>query len=138
VPETPAFDLGRHCILYLKKELLVSPLWAIDLLRRFSQIASDFHFLDFATIIFIQCKVVSLESPPPGRARSLYVCHPHDRVAQLYPQAPGRHFVALHDSYVYGGGILSPHGAYTEKRPENEWPLMSQSEDISGAHSSLI
>jgi hypothetical protein len=26
VPETPAFDLGRHCILYLKKELLVSPL----------------------------------------------------------------------------------------------------------------
>jgi hypothetical protein len=30
---------------------------------------------------------------------------PRDRVAQLYPQALGSHFVASYDSQGYGGGI---------------------------------
>jgi hypothetical protein len=30
-----------------------------------------------------------------------------DRVAQLYPQAPGSLFVAFYDSQDYGGGILT-------------------------------
>jgi hypothetical protein len=30
---------------------------------------------------------------------------PRDRVAQLYPQAPGSLFVAPYDSQGYGGGI---------------------------------
>jgi hypothetical protein len=32
---------------------------------------------------------------------------PSDRVAQLYPQTPGSHFIALYDSQGYGGGILT-------------------------------
>jgi hypothetical protein len=51
---------------------------------------------------------VSLASKPPTcRTRSLYVCPPSDRVAQLYPQAPGSLFVAFYGSRGYGGGILT-------------------------------
>jgi hypothetical protein len=32
---------------------------------------------------------------------------PRNRVAQLYPQAPGSLFVAFYDSQGYGGGILT-------------------------------
>jgi hypothetical protein len=32
---------------------------------------------------------------------------PSDRLAQLYPQAPGSLFVAFYDSQRYGGGILT-------------------------------
>jgi hypothetical protein len=32
---------------------------------------------------------------------------PSDRVAQLYPQAPGSLFVAFYDSQGYGGAILT-------------------------------
>jgi hypothetical protein len=32
---------------------------------------------------------------------------PSDRVAQIYPQAPGSLFVAFYDSQGYGGGILT-------------------------------
>jgi hypothetical protein len=32
---------------------------------------------------------------------------PSDRVAQLYPQAPGYLYVSLYDSQGYGGGILT-------------------------------
>jgi hypothetical protein len=33
--------------------------------------------------------------------------YPNDRVAQLYPQAPGSLFVAFYDLQGYGGGILT-------------------------------
>jgi hypothetical protein len=32
---------------------------------------------------------------------------PSDRVAQLFPQAPGSLFIAFYDSQDYGGGILT-------------------------------
>jgi hypothetical protein len=32
---------------------------------------------------------------------------PSDRVAQLYPQAPGSLFIVFDDSQGYGGGILT-------------------------------
>jgi hypothetical protein len=32
---------------------------------------------------------------------------PSDRVAQLYPQAPGSLYVAVYDSQGYGGGTLT-------------------------------
>jgi hypothetical protein len=32
---------------------------------------------------------------------------PSDRVAQLYPQAPGSLFIASYDLQGYGGGILT-------------------------------
>jgi hypothetical protein len=32
---------------------------------------------------------------------------PSDRVAQLYPQAPGSLFVAFYDWQGYGGGIIA-------------------------------
>jgi hypothetical protein len=32
---------------------------------------------------------------------------PHDRVAQLYPQAPDYLFVAFYDSKEYGGYIVT-------------------------------
>jgi hypothetical protein len=37
---------------------------------------------------------------------NLHLGGPGDRVAQLYPQAPGSLFVAFYDSQGYGGGIL--------------------------------
>jgi hypothetical protein len=32
---------------------------------------------------------------------------PSDRVAQLYPQAPGSILIAFYDSQGYGGGIVT-------------------------------
>jgi hypothetical protein len=65
-----------------------------------------FTSLNFATIIFLQGKVISFASNP-RRTKSLYLCPPRNRMPQLYPQAPGSVFVASYDSQNYGGGILT-------------------------------
>jgi hypothetical protein len=79
------------------------------------------------------------ETPPTWRARSLYLCPPSDRVAQLYPQAPGSLFVAFYGSQGYDGGILTrlhtgnlPH---VVKRPRREakHPHPSSAEVKNGA-----
>jgi hypothetical protein len=44
--------------------------------------------------------------PPTWRTMSSYL-GPSDRVAQLYPQAPGTPFIAFYDSHGCGGGILT-------------------------------
>jgi hypothetical protein len=61
--------------------------------------------LEFATIIFLQSKVVILASNlQPGGPVSVFMS-PSDRVAQLYLQAPGSLFIAFYDSQDYDGGI---------------------------------
>jgi hypothetical protein len=46
--------------------------------------------------------------PIPNLEAQVYVfMSPDDRVAQLYPQAPGSLFVTFYDSQGYGGGILT-------------------------------
>jgi hypothetical protein len=63
-----------------------------------------FTSLDFATIKFLQSKVVRLASnPQPGELGM----SPTHRVAQLYHQASGSLSVAFCDSQGYGGGILT-------------------------------
>jgi hypothetical protein len=63
--------------------------------------------LDFASVIFLQSKDVSLASDPNvGDQVSVYMFR-SARVAQLYPQALGSLFVAFYDSQGYGGDILT-------------------------------
>jgi hypothetical protein len=85
-------------------------------LRRFCQMYPVFNSLDLATIMFLQNKVVSLASNPQTGG-PLYLCTPvtGDRIAQLYPKAPGSHFVAFYGSQGYGGGYSNPppHGEYS-------------------------
>jgi hypothetical protein len=61
---------------------------------------------DFATITFYRARSSAYVQPQPGGQVSVFMS-PSDRVAQLYPQAPGSLFVAFYDSQVYGGGILT-------------------------------
>jgi hypothetical protein len=68
-----------------------------------------FTSLNFATTYFFfteQCHQPCVKLPT-WRTRSLYVCTSSDRVAQLYPQAPGSPFVAFCGSQSYGEGILA-------------------------------
>jgi hypothetical protein len=87
-----------------------SPFWAISCPRIFHHIClfpvmcreSDhpvFTSSDFATTVFFfteQGRQPCVQ-PPTWRSRSLYLS-PSDRVAQLYPQAPGSLFIAFYDS----------------------------------------
>jgi hypothetical protein len=68
-----------------------------------------FNSLDFATIyIFYRARSSALRLTSNLEDQvSVFMC-PSDRVAQLYPQAPGSLFVAFYDSQGYGGGILTP------------------------------
>jgi hypothetical protein len=63
--------------------------------------------MDFATVFFLQSKVVSLafNAQPGGSGLYLYV--PQWQGAQLYPQASGSLYVAFYDSQGYGGCILT-------------------------------
>jgi hypothetical protein len=86
--------------------------WATAFLRRFCHICLEsdhtvFSSLDFATVIFLQSKDVSLaSSPQPGEQYPcIYV--PQWRVAQLYPQALGYLFVTFYYSQGYGGGNVA-------------------------------
>jgi hypothetical protein len=63
--------------------------------------------LDFTTVFFLQNKVISLASTPNLEDQAFVFMSPSDRVAQLYPQAPGSLFVVLYDSQGYCGGILT-------------------------------
>jgi hypothetical protein len=63
--------------------------------------------LDFSTVIFLQSKVVTLASNPNLEDQISVFMPPSDRVAQLYPQAPGSLFVVFKNSQRYGGGILT-------------------------------
>jgi hypothetical protein len=64
-----------------------------------------FRYLGFATVKFLQSKVISLASKPRPGGSGLCMSR-SDRVAQLYPQALGSLFVASYDSQGYGGDIL--------------------------------
>jgi hypothetical protein len=80
-------------------------------LRRFSQTASGFRFLDLAIIMFLLSKVVSLASnlQPGGPGLCIYV--------PLYSQASGSLFVT-YDSQGCGGAILIRFHAEHELRTE--------------------
>jgi hypothetical protein len=61
--------------------------------------------LDLVTI-FLQSKVISLASnPQPGGPGPVFMSS-SNRVAQLYPQAPGLLLVTFYNLQGYGGGIL--------------------------------
>jgi hypothetical protein len=68
-----------------------------------------FTSLDFATVIFVQSKVVNLASSPPtgGPGFCIYSMSPSDRVTKLCPQTPDSLSVAFYDSQSYGGDILT-------------------------------
>jgi hypothetical protein len=68
-----------------------------------------FTSLYFATVIFLQSKLVSpVSNPPPYLEGQVPVfMSPGDRVAQLYPQAPGSLSITLYGSQGYGGGNLT-------------------------------
>jgi hypothetical protein len=83
-------------------------------LRRFWQTASGFHFFGFHDNFFYIVRS-SAFCPTPNLEEQVSVfMSPSDRVAQLYPQAPGSLFVALYDSPIYDGGILTR--LHTENR----------------------
>jgi hypothetical protein len=76
-------------------------------LRDSAKFYAVFTSLDFATIIFFsQSKVVSHASNPNKEDQVFVFMSPRDRVAQLYPQAPGSLFVLFCYSQGYSGGIL--------------------------------
>jgi hypothetical protein len=91
-----------------------SPFRAIGFLIRFCQIysflgitLSGFHFLDFAVIIFYRARSSGLRPTPNLKDQvSVFMVH-SDKVAQLYPLAPGCVFVVFYDSQGYGGEILT-------------------------------
>jgi hypothetical protein len=62
----------------------------------------QFSLLWISQQYFLQSRVVSLA---PNQI-SVFVS-PSDRLAQLYPQAPGFLFVAFYESHGYGGGSLT-------------------------------
>jgi hypothetical protein len=64
--------------------------------------------LNFVTINFTEQGRQPCAQPPPNLEDqvSLFIS-PSDRMAQLYPRAPGSFFVAFYDSQGYGGGILT-------------------------------
>jgi hypothetical protein len=66
-----------------------------------------FHFFDFTTINCLQSKVISLASNPTLEGQIPVFMPSYDRVAQLYPQAPGSLFVVFYDSQGYSGDILT-------------------------------
>jgi hypothetical protein len=59
---------------------------------------------DFATVIYLQIKVVSLASNPnlEDQVSVFTGMSPRDRGAQLYHQPPGSLFIAFYDSQGYG------------------------------------
>jgi hypothetical protein len=93
--------------------------WAIAFLWRFCQICafptmlswigpSGFHFFGFHnSIIFTEQGHQLFIHAQTWRARSLYLCPPSDRVAQLYPWAADSLFIAIYVLQGYGGGILT-------------------------------
>jgi hypothetical protein len=83
---------------------------AVAFLRTFCQICLEldhpvFTSLDFATIIFYRARSSALCPIPNLEDQVPVFMSPSDRVAQLYPQAPGSHFVAFYDSQDYRGCI---------------------------------
>jgi hypothetical protein len=64
--------------------------------------------------MFTEQDVWLVFNPKPG-GPGLYIYVPRDRVAHLYPLAPGSIFVASYDSQGYSGGILTRlHNASTD------------------------
>jgi hypothetical protein len=64
-----------------------------------------FTSLDFAIIIFYTARSSALRPTSNLEDQVPVFMFPSDRVAQLYPQAPGSLFVALYYSQGYGEGI---------------------------------
>jgi hypothetical protein len=63
--------------------------------------------LDFVTVIFLHGNVFSLGPTPNLDDKVPVFISPSDRVARLYPRAPGSFFVALYVSQGYAGGTLT-------------------------------
>jgi hypothetical protein len=61
----------------------------------------------FATILFYRVRSSALRQTPNLEDQVSVFMSLCDRVAQLYPQAPGSLFVAFYDSQGYGGVILT-------------------------------
>jgi hypothetical protein len=66
-----------------------------------------FTALDLATIILFQIQLVSFACNPNLQNQVSVFMPPSDRVAQLYPQAPGSLFISFYDSQGYGGDIIT-------------------------------
>jgi hypothetical protein len=68
-----------------------------------------FTSLDFSTIFFYRARSSALRPTPNLDCQVSVFMSPSDRMAQLYPQAPGSLFVAFYDSQGEGG-ILEDQG----------------------------
>jgi hypothetical protein len=58
-------------------------------------------------MIFYRATLLALPSNPSLEDHILVFMSPSDRVARLYPQAPGSLFVVFYVSQGYGEGILT-------------------------------
>jgi hypothetical protein len=69
---------------------------------------SRLHFFAFGDSNFLTEQGRQPCVQPPNMEDQVPVfMSPSDRVAQLYPQAPGSLLIAFHVSQGYGGGILT-------------------------------
>jgi hypothetical protein len=66
-----------------------------------------FTSLNIRTIIFLETKVISLAFTLELEDQVFVYRSSSDRMAQLYPQARGSHFVAFYSSQGCGGDILT-------------------------------
>jgi hypothetical protein len=64
--------------------------------------------MDFVTIFFYRASSSALRPTPNLEDRVSVFMSPSDKVAQLYPQAPGSLFVALYDSNPPPHGKVLP------------------------------
>jgi hypothetical protein len=82
-------EVNRHSSSSFEKK---SPFWAIDFLRKFCQIWSDFHFFGFCKSNFLQSKVED--------HISVFMSS-----SDQWPSYTPRHWLAFYDSQGYGGHV---------------------------------
>jgi hypothetical protein len=84
---------------------------------------SGFHFGFRNNSFFYRARSSDLHPTPNLEDQVPVFISPSDKVAQLYPQAPGSLFVAFYVSRGHGGGILTPLHAGSENHALIIWPF---------------
>jgi hypothetical protein len=84
------------------KTTLFEPQPSLEHSARFTLRPSGFHLFEFCKKNYL------IARPAPNLEDQVSVfMSSSDRVAPLYPQTPGSLFIALYDSHVCGGGIVT-------------------------------